>query len=112
MARIVDITDKLNFEEKPGIKIKDTVITINNDAPSMLKVLAILEDDGGKMKPSAIQKLADLLFDEEEYAKLVALRLSIEDYTMVVFQTAAVASGWNGKDEEDAEKETETPATT
>ena len=44
MSKIIDITDKLNFEERPQIKIKDTVVNVNDDAISMLKVTAIFED--------------------------------------------------------------------
>ena len=76
MARIVDITDKLDFEERPSIKIKDTTIKINHDAPSMLKVVAILEDQKNVMKPSSIEKLAELLFDKKERAKLVEKNLT------------------------------------
>lgn len=32
MSKIIDITDKLNFEEKPIIKVKDVEIKANNDA--------------------------------------------------------------------------------
>ena len=36
MSKIIDITDKLNFEEKPIIKVKDVEIKANNDAVTML----------------------------------------------------------------------------
>ena len=39
MSRVVDITDKLNFEENPKLKIKNTEIEINSDAPTMLKIM-------------------------------------------------------------------------
>lgn len=50
MSKLIDITDKLNFEEKPIVKVKDTELVINNDAVSMLKVAAIFEDGNGKSK--------------------------------------------------------------
>ena len=36
---IVDITDKLNFEESPKLKIKNVTVEVNADAPTMLKVM-------------------------------------------------------------------------
>lgn len=105
MARVIDITDKLNFEEKPSIKIKDTVLKINDDAPSMLKILAILNDENG-VKPDGIEKLVKLLFEPSEREKLSALDLNIRDYTMAVMQTAKVVSNFD-----DNEGEAPTPAT-
>lgn len=106
MSKIIDITDKLSFEEKPSIKIKDAVIRVNDDAPSMLKVMAILEDGSGKA--SDVRQLVALLFDPEEQEKLDALRLSFPDYSKVIMRTAAIAA--NGFDA--LEGEAETPATT
>ncbi len=108
MSRIVDITDKLNFEEKPSIKIKGTVIAVNNDAPSMLKASAIME--GGNISSAQIAQLSDLLFEESEQEKLNSLNLSIEDYVKTIMQTALVAA--NRFDTEVPEGEEQTPATT
>ena len=30
MSKLIDITDKLNFEEKPIVKVKETELVINN----------------------------------------------------------------------------------
>ena len=38
MSKLIDITDKLNFEEKPSVRVKNVDLAINNDAVSMLKV--------------------------------------------------------------------------
>ena len=42
MARKVDITDKLSFEENPSLVIKGEVLEVNADAPTMLKVMGCL----------------------------------------------------------------------
>ena len=39
MSRIIDITEKLNFDEKPKIKIKDKTFEVNDSAVTMLKIL-------------------------------------------------------------------------
>ena len=45
MSKLIDITDKLNFEEKPSVRVKNVDLAINNDAVSMLKVAALFEDN-------------------------------------------------------------------
>ena len=50
MSKLIDITDKLNFEEKPSVRVKNVDLAINNDAVSMLKVAALFEDGNGKSK--------------------------------------------------------------
>ena len=49
MSKLIDITDKLNFEEKPSVRVKNVDLAINNDAVSMLKVAALFEDGNGKI---------------------------------------------------------------
>ena len=107
MAKIIDITDKLNFEEKPIVKIKDTELTVNNDAMDILKVTAIFEEEN--IRSSDILAMFELLFDEENREKLKALRLRMKDFASVIMNTARAAIN-NYEDE--PQGETPTPATT
>lgn len=108
MSKIIDITDKLNFEEKPIFKIKDIEIEVNNDAVTMLKVVAIFENEDGKMKTSDILNVYNLLFDDENQKKIESLKLSLKDFTTFVMETAQNLIN----DGEEVEGETKTPATT
>jgi hypothetical protein len=108
MSKIIDITDKLNFEEKPIFKIKDIEIEANNDAVTMLKVVAIFENEDGKMKTSDILNVYNLLFDDENQKKIESLKLSLKDFTTFVMETAQNLIN----DGEEVEGETKTPATT
>ena len=109
MSKIIDITDKLNFEERPQIKIKDTVVNVNNDATSVLKITAIFEDEkDSKVSTSSLLSIYELLFDDEARAKIDKLHLSIDDFTTFIVETASSIIG-NG---EEPEGETATPATT
>lgn len=109
MSKIIDITDKLNFEERPQIKIKDTVVNVNDDAISMLKVTAIFEDaNDNNIKTSSLLNIYELLFDDEARAKIDKLHLSIKDFTTLIKETASqIINTGNG-----TEGETTTPATT
>ena len=51
MARVVDITDKVTFDENPSLKIKGKLLEVNADAPTMLKVMGVLNHEApGRMK--------------------------------------------------------------
>lgn len=108
MSKIIDITDKLNFAEKPIFKVKDIEITANNDAVTMLKVIALFENDGDGIKVSDILKMFNLLFDKENQQKVESLKLDLEDFERFVTETAQSIINKN----EETEGETTTPATT
>lgn len=108
MSKIIDITDKLNFEEKPIIKVKDVEIKANNDAVTMLKVIALFDNDGKGMSVKNILNIYNLLFNEENQQKIDSLKLSFEDFSTLVVNAAQAVIN----DNEEAEGETTTPATT
>ncbi|MGN0503137.1 MAG: hypothetical protein ACI4HN_09455 [Ruminococcus sp.] len=108
MSKIIDITDKLNFAEKPIFKVKDVEIEANNDAVTMLKVIALFENDGNGIKVGNILKMFNLMFDEENQQKVEGLKLDLEDFEKFVTETAQSIINNN----EEPEGETTTPATT
>lgn len=105
MSKLIDITDKLNFEEKPSVRVKNVDLAINNDAVSMLKVAALFEDGNGKSKD--VIEMYHLLFDESEREKIEKLKLDMHDFNALISESAKIATG----DLTD-EGEVQTPATT
>ena len=105
MSKLIDITDKLNFEEKPSVRVKNVDLAINNDAVSMLKVAALFEDGNGKSK--VVIEMYHLLFDESEREKIEKLKLNMHDFNALISESAKIATG----DLTD-EGEVQTPATT
>ena len=105
MAKIIDITNKLNFEDKPIIKVKDIEIEVNNSATTMLKILPLLKED---VTAEQIKDICDLIFDGENRDKIYALNLSIADFSTVVMAAVDLVADTSGNDE----GETPTPATT
>ena len=97
MSKLIDITDKLNFEEKPSVRVKNVDLAINNDAVSMLKVAALFEDGNGKSKD--VIEMYHLLFEK--------LKLNMHDFNALISESAKIATG----DLTD-EGEAQTPATT
>lgn len=105
MSKIIDITNKLNFDEKPKLVIKGTEIEVNNDAISFIKAIALFDSEND-ISSSDILSALELLFDEENREKIADLHLSFADLsTLIRTATELIA-------DEDNEGETQTPATT
>ncbi len=60
MAKIVDITDKLNFEEKPQITVKGEIFTVNNEAETILKIIPLADEGSAK----SLAKIAPMLLND------------------------------------------------
>lgn len=104
MSKIIDITDKLSFEEKPKFTVKGIEFEANNDAITIVKVSAVLEE---VESPKDILNAFELLFDKENQEKIESLKLSLEDFMTLVMSVAT--SVMNNTDEQG---ETPTPAMT
>ena len=105
MSKIIDITNKLNFDERPKLVIKGTEIEVNNDAISFIKAIALFDSENG-VSSSDILSALELLFEEENREKIAKLHLSFADLSTVI-KTAIELIADN-----DSEGEIQTPATT
>ena len=105
MSKIIDITNKLNFDEKPKILVKGTEIEVNNDAISFIKAIALFDSENGVSSSDLLSAL-ELLFDEENREKIAKLHLLFADLSTVI-KTATELIADN-----DSEGEIQTPATT
>lgn len=86
MKKVVDITEKLAFEENPVLRIKDAKIEVNADAMSVLKIAGLMmkfEDDSAEGL-NAISEACDLLVGEKDREKLKKLHLSITDLMLFI----------------------------
>ena len=101
---VIDITEKLNFDEKPKIKIKDKTFEVNDSAVTMLKILPSLED----LTPSKLYDFFELLFNEKDRKAIEKMNLNLEDFSQVIMSAVELVAGTV----EDNEGETVTPATT
>lgn len=89
MGRKIDITDKLNFEEKPEIIIKGENYKINNESTTFLKLTPLMENP----TPQSLTKAYELIFGEEERAKLEKLKLSFNDFQTVIIEAVNLVVG-------------------
>lgn len=102
MAKIIDITEKLSLE-KPQIKIGSEILTVNDEAMTMLEIMPLLD---GKMDGESIDKICRSIFSEEDFEKIKALRLNLKDFKTLFEITMSLVTGDNEPGE------TETRATT
>lgn len=80
MAKIIDITEKLNFDENPRIKIKSVEIEVNADASTVLKIMQA----SGKPEKESIPEMYELLFSEADRKKIDKLKLKFKDFTALI----------------------------
>ena len=85
MARVLDITDRLTFDGNPSLKIRDKVLEVNADAPNMLKVMSFMQDGG--VGNEQVVEAYNLVFPEKSQKSIEEMKLSINDW-MVVVQSA------------------------
>lgn len=104
MSKVIDITDKLNFEEKPKLKVKDKEFEVNDSAVTMLKILPKLKGD---VTPEIINELFEFLFAEKDRAEIEKLSLNFKGFSTLVMEAVTLVVGG-----EETEGETATPATT
>lgn len=90
MAKVVDITNKLEFDGNPKLKIKDKEIEVNADAPTMLKVMNLVGDDP---TPKEVIALYNLVFPEESRKVLDDMKLNFSDLITVVEAAVSAISG-------------------
>ena len=91
MAKVVDITDKLNFDDNPKLMIRGKEIEVATDAPTMLKVMNLMgsKDPGIKEIMDAI----NLLLPEKSRKEIEKMKLSVGDLMIVVQEAIALVVG-------------------
>ena len=99
MSRVVDITEKLNYEENPRIRVKDKEIEVNTDAATMLRIMGILSDKE-ETGPKEVIEMYELMFAEKERQKIEKLKLNFSDFTTLVYTAIGLVTGENEQGEQ------------
>ncbi|MGN0464900.1 MAG: hypothetical protein ACI4F9_00955 [Lachnospiraceae bacterium] len=125
MAKIIDITNKLDLEKKT-IKIFETVVAVNDDAETALKIIGIIsrdkkdksedesedkkdESEDKKDELEGVKEAYNLLFSEEDREKISSLNLNLTSFMTLVRAAMSIVMGENEEEEQGEEK---TPAMT
>lgn len=91
MAKVIDITEKLTFDGNPSLKIKGKVLEVNADAPTMLKVMNFMGQDG--LAPERINDAYKLIFPDKSRKEIEKMRLSVNDWMIVVQEAMTLVIG-------------------
>jgi len=89
-AKVIDITDKLNFEESPAITIKGQVYKVNDSAETMLKLMGLFDD---RPETEAVPAAYELLFSEEDRERLKGLNLNFKDFMTLIEEAMDLVRG-------------------
>lgn len=92
MGKIVDITEKLDFDSNPKIKIKDKEYEVDASAETVLKVMG-LYGENGEISPSSITTMYELLFNAKDRKELAKLNLKFNDFQTLVMSAIDLIIG-------------------
>lgn len=71
MAKVVDITEKLEFDENPVLKIGTVEAEVNADAETVLRMMGVFES-GNDMQ--AVSQAMNLIFKPEDVKAICSLK--------------------------------------
>ncbi|MDT4373952.1 hypothetical protein RO787_11410 [Blautia coccoides] len=92
MAKIVDITDKLSFDENPKVVVKGKELEVNADAATVLKIMGLL-GDGNSVQPSDVVEMYELIFSDTDRKKIDKMKLQFADFQTLVFSAINLITG-------------------
>lgn len=91
MGKVVDITEKLTFDENPKLLIKGKELEVKADAPTVLKVMSLMDSDAPGVKE--IIKAYELILPEKSRKELDSMNLSFGDLIIVIQEAIQLIIG-------------------
>ena len=88
MAKVVNITDKLSFDENPCLEIKGKKYEVKADARTVLELMGLF---GSKSEGEAVVSAYEKLFSEKDRKELG--KLPFKDLMVVVEAAMTLAQG-------------------
>lgn len=95
----IDITEKLDFDNKQCLVIKGKDIYVNSDAPTVLKVMGLMSGEEST-SPDTVVKMYSLLFTEKGREELDKLKPSFKDLMIMVQEAVKLITGDNENTEQ------------
>ena len=84
MGKIIDITEQLNFESKPKIKIKNVTIEVDDSAPTALKLMEVMSGVDGDPTVAQMKNLYEIIFNEQDRVKIEKLSLNLKSWMALI----------------------------
>lgn len=70
MGKVVNITDKLEFNENPVMEIENIKVEVNADAETVLRLMGVFANSS---EVQAVGEALDLIFSPEDVEKITKL---------------------------------------
>ncbi len=96
MAKVVNITDKLSFDENPRIQIRDREFEINADAET---VLLMMGDFSSKSQTAAALSAYERMFSEKDRNEISKMKLPFKDLMVIIEESMSLATGTQEEEE-------------
>ena len=90
MAKIVDITEKLSFDENPKLKIKDKVFEVRADAKTMLEIMGLFGSDN---EVEAALGAYGKMFSEKDRKTIEGMKLPFKDLMAIIQAGMSLVQG-------------------
>ena len=102
MAKKIDITEKLNFDENPVMQIGTLEVEVNADAETMLRLMGVFVNKG---ELQAVEEALNLIFKPEDVEKICNIKkgkkkLSAKSLMTIVQEAMALVMGEDGEGEQ------------
>lgn len=81
MAKVVDITEKLSFDDNPKLVIKGKEFEVNSDATTVLQMMG---DFSNKSEIDASLSAYERMFSEEDRKKIEAMNIPFKDLMTII----------------------------
>lgn len=95
--KVVDITEKLSFDENPRLIIKGEEYEVNSDAKTMLEIMG---DFSSKSEVDAALSAYEKLFSEKDRKKIDKLKLPFKDLMVIIQESMSLAQGGEDQGEQ------------
>lgn len=90
MSKIVDITEKLSFDENPFIVIRGRRYEVNSDAKTVLEIMGAFQN---KKQEEAMLFAYEKMFSEKDRKAIESLKLPWKDFEVVIQTAVNLATG-------------------
>ena len=97
MAKVVDITAKLSFDENPRISIRGDEFEVNADAKTVLEIMG---DFSQKTQMEASMSAYERMFSEKDRQKINGMKLPFKDLMIVIETAMELVQGEDDKGEQ------------
>ena len=91
MAKRIDITDKLSFDENPVLVIKGEEITVNADASTVLEIMRL--SNKTMSESDAALEAYEKIFDEKARNRIDKMHLQFKDLEIVIQEAMSLIQG-------------------